>query len=374
MARLEIERLQKAFGGVPLLDGATLNVERGETVAVYGRSGSGKSILLSILSGALAADGGDIRIDGSSVVEAPPEQRDIGMAFQNFALYPHMTAYDNIASPLRGKKNAAGDIDEKIKSVARLLKIDSVLSHFPQALSNGQKQRTSLARALVAEPAVLLLDDPLRNVDAKLRYEMRLEMPDLFRRFESSVIYVTQDSREAMALADRIAILHGGRFMQVGTPGEVYEFPRDTEVGRLLGEPTLNLFRCKTCKRDGSLFIEPGNCRVNISGHYDLAEGSHCIAGVRPEDVVISTPCGDSDDSDGSIGAVIASVTPANIRFFLVLKTESGEEITASPPEQEALRYAGGERARVSFPVEKILLFSDGDERLIERTEQAPGG
>ncbi len=361
--RLEIDALKKTLNNVPLFDGATLNVARGETVVIYGRSGSGKSVLLNILSGALSADGGDIRVDGQSVIDAPPEERNIGMAFQNFALYPHMSSFDNIASPLRSRKNSPDDVQQKVESVARLLKIDTTLSHFPQALSNGQKQRTSLARALVAEPAVLLLDDPLRNVDAKLRYEMRLEMPDLFQRIESAVIYVTQDSREAMALADRIAVLHDGKFIQVGPPEEVYDFPCNIEVGNLLGEPTLNLFPCETLVSDDELFINPANCPVAITRHYDLTAGVKCIAAVRPEDVFVGIVPGDSH----SIEATVTTVMSTNIRILLSLKTASEEEIVAACPEQDAEQYVRGQRVYVSFITDHILLFTQGEERLIEQ-------
>jgi len=362
MARLEIDNLARAFGPVQVLKDLTLHVKRSETVAVYGRSGCGKSVLLSILSGALPAGGGDLRIDGRSVIDAPPEARDVGMAFQNFALYPHMNAFDNIASPLRGAKKSPREVAEKVETTAQLLKIDRVLSHFPQQLSNGQRQRTSLARALVAEPAVLLLDDPLRNVDAKLRYEMRLEMPNLFRRFQSSVIYVTQDSREAMALADRIAILHDGRLRQVGRPREVYEFPCTAEVGRLLGDPAINLFACESAARDGALWVNPAGCHVNLSGRYDLPAAGQYIAGVRPEDIGLSA----SPTAGGHwVEATIETVTPANVRSLLVAATAAGEKITVSFPEQETQRYAPKDRVYLSFPADKVLLFSADNEQLL---------
>jgi len=370
MARLEIDNLAKAFGSAKVFDGLNLSVARGETVAVYGRSGCGKSALLSVLSGALAADGGDIRIDGNSVVDLPPEARDVGMAFQNFALYPHMNAFDNIASPLRGAKKPAPEVAEKVRATAGLLKIDHVLAHFPQELSNGQRQRTSLARALVAEPAVLLLDDPLRNVDAKLRYEMRLEMPNLFRQFESAVIYVTQDSREAMALADRIAILHAGKFGQIGAPQEVYEFPCNAEVGRLLGDPAINLLACESASQNGASLVHPAGCAVDLSGRYDLPAGHKYFAGVRPEDIELSAATND-DDGHG-IEATVQSVTPANVRSLLVASA-ADETITVSLPEQEAEKFAQGDRARLRLPADKLLLFAAADGQLI-RPNSFTGG
>ena len=362
MARLEIDNLTKTFGEISLFNDLTLNVKRGEIVAVYGGSGCGKSTLLRILSGALEASSGDIRIDGHSIIDAPPEERDIGMAFQNFALYPHMNAFDNIASPLRGKKKSTADVNKKVEAIAELLKIDGVLSHFPQELSNGQRQRASLARALVAEPAVLLLDDPLRNVDAKLRYEMRLEMPDLFRRFESSVIYVTQDSREAMALADRIAILEGGRFVQVGPPQNVYESPCNTKVGRLLGDPAINLYTCQVSAYGDTLKVNPCNSLIDISKRYSVSNGYNCIVGLRPEDVRLSMSRRDENMAEG----IIESITLSNIRSLLVVKTIDGEEIFASCPEQEVDQYLIKDKVYALFPQDKILLFAPDTGRLIE--------
>ncbi|MGY4473238.1 ABC-type sugar transport system ATPase subunit [Bradyrhizobium sp. USDA 3364] len=224
MARLEINSVSKAFGAQRPADGLSLAVEPGEIVAVFGPSGSGKTVLLRMIAGMFEPDDGDITVGGRSVVGAPPERRGIGMAFQNFALFPHMTARDNIASGLRAK-GGGGDVAGRVAAISKLLKIEHVLGHTPRELSNGQKQRTALARALIGNPDVLLLDDPLRNVDAKLRYEMRLELPNLLRRGTAAVLYVTQDYREAMAIADRIAVLIDGRLAQVATPADIYAQP-----------------------------------------------------------------------------------------------------------------------------------------------------
>src|SRR5882757_5505072 len=178
MARLEIKSVGKTFGPVRPADGLSLAVEPGEIVAVFGPSGSGKTVLLRMIAGMFEPDEGDILIGERSIVGAAPERRGIGMAFQNFALFPHMTARDNIASGLRAKAGG-NDAASRVEAISRLLKIEHVLGHVPRELSNGQKQRTALARALIGNPDVLLLDDPLRNVDAKLRYEMRLELPSL---------------------------------------------------------------------------------------------------------------------------------------------------------------------------------------------------
>ena len=221
MTDLIIENVSKAYGKTPVLHGVTIDVAAGETVVVCGPSGGGKTVLLRLVSGVVEPDAGDIRIAGRSVVGLGPERRDVGMAFQNFALYPHLTAFENIASPLRARGLGAAAVNRGVQEIAQLLRIDHVLKHMPRELSNGQKQRTSLARSLVRGPGVLLLDDPLRNVDAKLRYEMRLELPRLLRNFGSAVLYVTQDYKEAMALGDRVGVLQGGRFQQVDRPAAI---------------------------------------------------------------------------------------------------------------------------------------------------------
>ncbi len=240
MTQLSIKSLSKSYGAFKVFDGLNLEARAGEIVVIFGGSGTGKTILLRLIAGVEEPSAGMIEIGGHDVADIAPEHRGVGMAFQNFALFPHMSASENIATPLR----AAGVDETKVTSgvsrVAKLLKIDHVLGHAPRELSNGQKQRTALARALAAEPKILLLDDPLRNVDAKLRFEMRLELPRLLRGSGATVLYVTQDYKEAMALADRIAVLAGGRFIQTAAPDEIYLRPATLGVARLFGDPSIN--------------------------------------------------------------------------------------------------------------------------------------
>ena len=211
---------------------------------MFGPSGCGKTVLLRLIAGMMPPDSGDVAIDGQSMADVNPEDRDIGMAFQNFALYPHMTAFDNIASPLRSRGVAeargrrAGERDGPHAADRPCARPSA------EGLSQGQKQRTALARSLVGRPSVVLLDDPLRNVDAKIRYEMRFELPRVLRRYESTVIYVTQDYKEAMALGDRVAVLVDGSFRQAAAPHEIYDSPNSTRIARLFGDPPINLLPC----------------------------------------------------------------------------------------------------------------------------------
>lgn len=333
--RLSLSDVAKRYGKSAVLDGVSLEVESGEIVVVCGPSGGGKTVLLRLIAGTDSPDRGEIRIDGKSVLGLGAEQRDVGMAFQNFALYPHLTAYQNIASPLQARGLATSEIDQRVQMIAALLRIGHVLGHAPRELSNGQKQRTSLARALVRGPGVLLLDDPLRNVDAKLRYEMRLELPRLLASFGSAVIYVTQDYREAMALGRRIAVLRQGRFEQIGPPATVYADPANVEIARLFGDPTINLYRCRP--QDGA--VQLFGDRVRVDGMGDLS-GREIMIGIRAEDVEIAT-----EPMPDAVPAELDAVTPLNVRAVLYLRGRDGAELLATVAEDDASRFGRGHRA-----------------------------
>ncbi len=287
MSYLVLDQVTKSFRKDEVLKGVSLSVQRGETVVVFGPSGAGKTVLLRLIAGMYPPDAGDIRIDGRSVIGIGPEARDVGMAFQNFALYPHMAAFENIASPLRARGTSETEIRTKVRQIAELLRIDHVLDHLPRELSNGQKQRTALARSLVSGPSVLLLDDPLRNVDAKLRYEMRLELPRVLRAFQATVIYVTQDYKEAMALGDRVAVLMNGRIEQAAPPAEIYTDPANTSIARLFGDPTINLYPCTPKPQGNGIAIELFGQQVSLPPAYAGAVGRDCLLGLRPENVQV---------------------------------------------------------------------------------------
>jgi multiple sugar transport system ATP-binding protein len=270
------------------------------------------------------------------------------MAFQNFALFPHMTAAENIASPLR----AAGATEEKVEAgvarVASLLKIDRVLAHAPRELSNGQKQRTALARALVASPRILLLDDPLRNVDAKLRYEMRLELPRLLRQSGATVLYVTQDYKEAMALGDRIAVLAGGRFVQIASPEDIYLRPASLQVARLFGDPSINTLETKIAPDGTSTMV--GSTAIPLALPKPEPAGREVVLGVRPEAIAVTR-------RDSGLPATVLAVTPLNERIVLLLKSDSGWEFLASLPAAAAAAPEANSRLRVEFAGEGTHLF-----------------
>ena len=321
---LAMRDVRASFGGAAVLHGVTLGVQPGETLVLFGPSGAGKTVLLRAISGLDPNSTGQVQAGGRDVSMLGPEKRGFGVAFQNFALYPHMSARKNIASPLQARKLPAAEIVARVDRIAALLKITHVLEQLPRALSNGQKQRTSLARALVGEPAVLLLDDPLRNVDAKLRYEMRLELPRLLRRCNAAAIYVTQDYREAMALGDRVAVLIGGRVVQVDGPEQVYDAPASTAVARLFGDPPLNLAPCRPTPGNDGLRVQALGLDLGLPLPAALA-GKDALLGMRPEDIQVS-----AEAAPGWAPATLVAATPLHEKMVLLLRTPAGGEVLAT--------------------------------------------
>jgi multiple sugar transport system ATP-binding protein len=360
---LELKNLHKSFGPLPVVDDVSLSVGGGEIVVIFGASGTGKTVLLRILAGIHDVDGGAILVDGRDVTDAGPDARGIGMAFQNFALFPHMSAFDNVASPLTAQKRPRAEIAARVAAIATLLKIEQVLGHFPSELSNGQKQRTALARALVGAPKVLLLDDPLRNVDAKLRYEMRLELPNLLKKSGSAVLYVTQDYREAMALGDRIALLSKGKIVQLAPPTEVYERPATLEVARLFGDPTINLVAVKPSAAAHGTCVRLANSSIQLGHGYDHAVGLACMLGLRPETIKLQ-----EEPGENVFPVDIVAETPLNEKTVVLTKTADGAEILVSRPSAVASMPDG--RAYAAIDPQAALLFDAGNGRLIERSLQ----
>ena len=351
MIQLELKSLGKTFGAYKVFDGLDLAVAHGEIVVIFGGSGTGKTILLRLIAGVEESTSGSIEIEGNDVADIAPENRNVGMAFQNFALFPHMSAFENIATPLRARKVPADAVKSGVDKVARLLKIDHVLGHAPRELSNGQKQRTALARALVAEPRILLLDDPLRNVDAKLRFEMRLELPRLLRQTGATVLYVTQDYKEAMGLADRIAVLADGKFIQTTTPEDIYMKPTTLDVARLFGDPSINTAATVVEAKDTMVGVALGGVKVPVDGSYKSYDGRAVTFGVRPEAVEINMARG------GGLAAEVMAVTPFNERTVLLLQSDGGWEFLASLPSSSSDIPESGAKVKATFVSTGTHLF-----------------
>jgi multiple sugar transport system ATP-binding protein len=248
MATVEIRNLKKEFGSVRAVDGVDLSIREGELFVILGPSGCGKTTLMRMIAGLETPTAGDVLIDDERVNELPPRKREIAMVFQSYALYPHMTVFGNIAFPLNAKKMPKQEVQEKVEWAASILGIQGLLERRPRQLSGGERQRVALCRAMVKEPKVLLLDEPLSNLDAKLRVAARSELEMFQRRLGITTIFVTHDQIEAMALGDRIVVMSAGKIMQVGTPQEIYHEPANLFVATFLGSPALNLL-----ERDGRL-------------------------------------------------------------------------------------------------------------------------
>lgn len=347
MSQLAITSLTKTYGAFKVFDGLNLAAEAGEIVVIFGGSGTGKTILLRLIAGVEEPSSGTIAIGGHDVSDIAPEHRGIGMAFQNFALFPHMNASENIATPLRAAGADESKVSAGVAKVAKLLKIDHVLNHSPRELSNGQKQRTALARALAASPKILLLDDPLRNVDAKLRFEMRLELPRLLRQSGATVLYVTQDYKEAMALADRIAVLANGQFVQTASPEDIYLRPATLGVARLFGDPSINTVET-VVETAGGTHVVLGGTRVPLADGYRAHGGREVIFGVRPDAVEIGS---------SGVEAEVMAVTPLNERTVLLLQNPNGWEFLASLPSTATNIPEAGTKVKASFAAAGTHLF-----------------
>lgn len=327
MGGIELVGVTKRFKTDVALDAVSLSVAEGETLALFGPSGAGKTVLLRLIAGVIEPDAGAIRLGGRDMAGVAPEARGVGMAFQNFALFPHMSAFDNIAAPLTAQRKGAAALKAGVDAVARLLKIDHVLDHAPRALSNGQKQRTALARALAGAPKVLLLDDPLRNVDAKLRFEMRLELPRLLAAQGATTIYVTQDYREAMALGHRIAVLEAGRIVQIATPEAIYLAPATLGIARLFGDPAINLLDVTPEIDAHGPLARLSDMRAPLDPGLGHAVGRPCVLGLRPEAVRFTGP-----DAPGAVPVTVEAETPLNEKVVSLTTTKRGREILVSRP------------------------------------------
>jgi multiple sugar transport system ATP-binding protein len=281
MSQLTLSNLTKAFGAAEVIKGVTLDVEEGEFVVFVGPSGCGKSTLLRMIAGLEDVSSGEIMIGGSPVKDLPPVKRGIAMVFQSYALYPHMTVFENIAFPLRVEGLPEADIRRRVEEAASVLQLTQRLQQKPGTLSGGQRQRVAIGRAIVRQPKIFLFDEPLSNLDAALRSEMRIELMRLHKSLGTTMIYVTHDQVEAMTMADKIVVLNAGRIEQVGSPLELYERPRNQFVAGFIGSPKMNLLPGR-CLSATEVDLGPLG-RIAIPAHQGAGPGSEVTVGIRPE-------------------------------------------------------------------------------------------
>ena len=289
MAGVSLQAISKSFGDNTILKGIDVQAHSREFMVIVGPSGCGKSTLLRIIAGLETPDGGEVIIDGERKNDTDPSKREVAMVFQNYALYPTMTVYENLAFSQRIRKRSKDEIDKRVMESAEMLKIDELLDRKPKELSGGQRQRVALGRALVRKPKVFLFDEPLSNLDAKLRQEMRLEIKKLHTQLNNTMIYVTHDQTEAMTMADRICLMNNGIIEQIGTPEELYNKPANTFVSTFIGMPPINLIDGEVCTENGSAFFISDGVRINLDKikNIELFKDldKHVIMGIRPENL-----------------------------------------------------------------------------------------
>jgi multiple sugar transport system ATP-binding protein len=328
MAEVRFEAIRKTFGKVTAVDDVDLEVADGDFVVLLGPSGCGKTTLLRCLAGLEKVDSGRVLIGGRDATDLPPRRRRIAMVFQSYAVFPHLKLFDNIAFGLRMQKESKAAIRERVESAAKLLHIEDLLDRYPSQISGGQRQRVAVARAIATKADVLLMDEPLSNLDALLRMEMRAELKALLRQLEATTIYVTHDQVEALSMGDRIAVMNAGHIVQLDSPLAVYDNPADMFVGGFVGTPPMN-FLSAQISRDGGAPV------VNLSGgSFSLGDqaaatlaGRKLVLGIRAEAIVVEPEAG-----DGLIRATVIVVEPLGSHNLLTVKT--GEDIlkVSTPP------------------------------------------
>jgi multiple sugar transport system ATP-binding protein len=333
VASLELNEIRKAYGDTPVLDGVSLSVERREFIAFLGPSGSGKSTLLRIIAGLESPDAGEVWLEGRRIDPLPPGRRDVAMVFQHYALYPHMTVRENMAFGLRNAKVPRREIEERIAQAARVLEIESQLDKKPGQMSGGQRQRVAIGRAIVKQPKLFLLDEPLSNLDAALRNRTRVELAQLRRRVDAPLIMVTHDQAEAMTLADRMVVLNERRIQQAGAPMEVYARPANAFVARFVGSPAMTL---------APATVLPGgpHARVRLACGAEvqtrvprdgLADDMPVHLGLRPEHVAVVAP-------GGGVDAETVLVERLGDRTLVYARLSDGLEVTAQDVGDSAVR------------------------------------
>ncbi|MCY3785922.1 MAG: ABC transporter ATP-binding protein [bacterium] len=362
MAEVILRQLTKHFGSVEAVEDVTLRIPDGEFLVLLGPSGCGKSTILRLIAGLEDATRGEILIDGELINFKDPTKRNVAMVFQNYALYPHMTVYKNVAFPLETARMAREEVAEAVQRAAEMLEIEALLKRLPEQLSGGQRQRVALARAIVRQPLVFLMDEPLSNLDAQLRLQTRLELMGLHERLGITTIYVTHDQVEAMTMGQRIAVMRDGRIQQMGDPTEVYDVPANTFVATFLGAPPMNLVGGSLERRNGQTYfrVEGYELAVDpaVSGiaPYVLAEASgEAQLGVRPEHLTLAPP-----DAEGLPG-VVRFLEPVGSDLFVSVMVAGHAVQVRMPPDT---RVSTGSDVRLVFDPARSHIFGADSQNL----------
>lgn len=351
MAKVILKNVKKVYGGkVVAVDNFNLEIEDREFIILVGPSGSGKSTVLRMIAGLEEISEGEIYIDGKLVNDIPPKDRDIAMVFQNYALYPHMNVYENMGFALKLKKYPKKEIDKRVKNASKILGIENLLDRFPKELSGRQKQRVAIGRAIVRNPKVFLFDEPLSNLDAKLRVQMRIELIRLHKKLQTTAIYVTHDQVEAMTMGDRIVVLKDGKIQQIGTPISLYEKPENKFVAGFIGSPPMNFFEGRIMEKEGKFYFMKEKLSIQIDESYfpEIKKyvNREVFLGIRPEHILINEKKG--------FEALLEISEPLGNEVIHHIKVE-GNPIVVK--EDRLIKRTHGERINIYFPPDKIHLF-----------------
>ena len=325
MASVSFRNIEKSFGKTKIIHGISFEITDGEFVVLVGPSGCGKSTLLRMLAGLEEISGGDIAVDGRVVNDLESKDRDIAMVFQSYALYPHMTVRDNMAFSLKLRKADAALTDQRVGNAAKILNLDALLDRFPRELSGGQRQRVAMGRAIVRDPKVFLFDEPLSNLDAKLRVSMRAEIKALHQRLKTTTVYVTHDQIEAMTLADRIVVMHDGIIEQIGTPLELFDRPGNLFVAQFIGSPSMNVFEGNLRAVDGKFVVDALGTHWPVERVSQGRDGQAVSYGIRPGDIRIA---GTGQATSQSIEAKVIVVEPTGAETELLLEVGGTRIVT----------------------------------------------
>ena len=346
MASVAIRDVRKSYGATAVIHGVDITINDGEFVVLVGPSGCGKSTLLRMIAGLENITGGEISIGDRVVNNLPPKERDIAMVFQNYALYPHMTVAANMAFSMKLRGAPKDEIDMRVKRAAEILDLDPYLERFPRQLSGGQRQRVAMGRAIVRDPQVFLFDEPLSNLDAKLRVQMRTEIKELHQRLKTTTVYVTHDQIEAMTMADKIVVMHDGIVEQIGTPLELYDFPANQFVAGFIGSPSMNFLRGTVRVNGSAIFEGPNGIKLPISAPAS-ANGRAAVYGIRPEHFTLA-----DDGTEAEI--VVIEPTGSETQVFAKL---GGEEVVAVFRERH--QFEPGEKIKLKPDPKLVHLFDD---------------
>jgi multiple sugar transport system ATP-binding protein len=368
MANVTLRDVRKSFGAVEIIHGVDLDIDDNELTVFVGPSGCGKSTLLRLIAGLEDITSGEMMIDGVRVNDLPPKERGISMVFQSYALYPHMTVYDNMAFGLKLANGSKDAIDAKVREAARILQIENLLTRKPRELSGGQRQRVAIGRAIVREPKVFLFDEPLSNLDAALRVQMRIELAKLKEDLSATMVYVTHDQVEAMTLANKIVVLRAGYVEQVGSPLELYHHPRNLFVAGFIGSPKMNFLETVATDigRDSATVKVPGGGTLSVPARTaGMAPGGKVTLGVRPEH--LST--GDQADGDAVMEGRVFVVERLGGETYCYVRVEGEQTVVIRTHGDSAVHP--GEPVRIGIPAANCHLF-DRDGIALDRVERHP--